>query len=330
MRFGMIGAGGMARLHATMLSSIAGATVVAFADPQLSPAAVELAAQLGAATLASPEELLARSDIDAVVIAVPTDIHQELAVAAARAGKHIICEKPLARTLEQGEAMLAEAERAGVKLAVGHVVRYFPEYAAARDVVQRGELGIPGIVRATRGGRFSFGNDSWFASVERSGGVVLDVMVHEFDWLLWTFGPVERVFARGLAYANMPGTDMAMAVVRFRSGVIGYVEGVWAHPSGFRTSLEISGSGGLLRTDNRQYSPLRYDMFPAPDGTPRSAPPGAWLEDNPYLVQMRAFVSWFDGGPAPRSSAPDALAALHLGLATLDSIRTGKPVTFAE
>lgn len=327
MRFGMIGAGGMARLHASMLAGIEGATVAAFADPQLPQAAVELAERLGADTLASAEALLARQDIDAVVIAVPTDLHRELAVAAARAGKHVVCEKPLARTAQQGEEMLREAERAGVKLAVGHVVRYFPEYAAARERVQRGELGTPGVVRATRGGRFPFGPDSWFAAVERSGGVVLDVMVHEFDWLLWTFGPVERVFAHGLTYANMPGTDMAMAALRFRSGVVGYVEGVWAHPSGFRTSLEISGSGGLLRTDNSHYSPVRFELFPAADGSPRPNPPGAWLADNPYMVQMRDFVRWFAGGPPPRTSASDALDALRLGLATLDSIRTGRAVT---
>jgi UDP-N-acetylglucosamine 3-dehydrogenase len=328
MRFGMIGAGGMARLHAAVLSSIKGMTVVAFADPQLPPAAIEMAHKIGADTLASAEELLARQDIDAVVIAVPTDLHGDMAIAAARAGKHIFCEKPLARTIAQAEALIAETEKAGVKLAVGHVVRYFSEYAAARDMVLRGELGTPGMVRATRGGSFPFGTDSWFASFERSGGVVIDVMIHEFDWLLWTFGPVERIFARGLSYANMPGKDMAMAVLRFRSGVIGYAEGIWAHPSGFRTSLEISGNGGLLRTDNQSTSTLQYDLFPAPDGTRRTLPPGASLEDNPYLVQMREVVRWFEGGPAPRSSAPEALDALRLGLTALDSIRTGQPVTF--
>lgn len=328
MRFGMIGAGGMARVHAAMLSMIPGATVAAFADPQMPPAASELAEKLGAEVLASPTDLLARQDIDAVVIAVPTDIHSDLAVAAARAGKHIVCEKPLARTLEQGESMIAEAERAGVKLAVGQVVRYFPEYASAHNMVQRGEVGTPGIVRASRGGFFPFGPDSWFASFERSGGVVLDVMVHEFDWLLWTFGPVERVFAHGLAYANMPGKDMAMAILRFQSGVIAYVEGVWAHPSGFRTSLEISGSGGLLRADSQNTNPLRYELFPAADGSKRPLPPGGGLEENPYLLQMRDFVRWFNGGPEPRSTATDALGAIRLALATLDSIRTGKPVAF--
>jgi UDP-N-acetylglucosamine 3-dehydrogenase len=330
MRFGMIGAGGMARVHASVLSRIPGVTVAAFADPQMPPAGRELAQQLGADILTTPEALLARSDIDAIVVAVPTDLHCDLVVQAARAGKHVMSEKPLARTVEQGERMLQEADKAGVKLAVGHVVRYFPEYAAAQASVARGDVGTPGVVRAARGGAFPARPGGWFGDFARSGGVVLDVMIHELDWLIWTFGSVERVYARGLLNAGIPDKDMAMAILRFRSGAIGYVEATWARPSGFFTSFEIAGSGGLLRSNNQSTSTLQFSLFPNEDGTPRRAPAGAYLEDEPYTKQMRDIVRWFKGGPEPRTSAADGLEALKIALATIESITTGKAISFGS
>ena len=140
MQVGIIGAGAMGRVHAQALSQIAGVAVAAVGARQPGPAAGELARAHGAELL-NVAELLARPAIDVVVIATPTDSHLELVRAAANAGKQIICEKPLARTLAEGEALIEAARAAGVKLAVGHVVRYFPEYAQARALALSGELG---------------------------------------------------------------------------------------------------------------------------------------------------------------------------------------------
>jgi len=152
-------------------------------------------------------------------------------------------------------------------------------------------------------------------------------MIHDFDWARWTLGPVERVFARGLAYAGRERKDMAMAVLRFRGGAIGYVEGSWADPSVFRTTLEGSGSAGLLRHDSRQSAPLKFELFPAEASAAVVAVPGGGLHEDPYVAQMRDFARWLMGGPPPRCAAEDALEALRISLAALDSIRTGLPVT---
>ena len=328
MRFGVIGAGTMSRVHGEALSKIAGVEVIAFGAPRFPDATRTLATQLDAELLLSAEAVVDRSDIDAVVVAVPTDKHHEIAIAAAQTGKHVICEKPLARTLADGTALIEATERAGVKLAVGQVVRYFPEYAAARDVVISDQIGTPGIARTTRGAGFPQVPSNWYASLERSGGVVLDMMIHDFDWLRWTFGPVERLHARGLAYANRPSRDMAMVILRFTSGAMGYAEGSWSYPSGFRTTLEISGSDGLLRTSSRSSTPLTYEMFPAADAQAGVALPVGGSEETPYITQMRDFVRWFGGGPAPRCSPIEALEALRIGLAALESVRTGKPMVF--
>src|SRR5262245_45502622 len=112
MRIALIGAGTMGRIHAEALSRIANVDVVAFGAPTLPPEPAALMERLGAIHLPSAAAVLERPDVDAVVVAVPTDVHHEIVVAAARAGKQIICEKPLARTREQGEAMLAAVAQA--------------------------------------------------------------------------------------------------------------------------------------------------------------------------------------------------------------------------
>ncbi len=325
MQVGIIGAGVMGRVHAQALGQIAGVAVAAVGARQPGPAAAELARAHGAELL-SVAELLARPDIDAVVIATPTDSHLELVRAAAQAGKQIICEKPLARTQAEGEALIEAARAAGVKLAVGHVLRYFPEYAQARALAQGGELGQLGTIRATRGAGFPTVAGDWYADNARSGGVALDLMIHDFDWVRWVGGPVERVYARGLAYAGLARKDMAMVTLRFASGAIGYVEGSWAYPGEFRTSFEIAGSAGLVRHASRESSPLRFELFPADQATAGVAVPSGGLHEDPYLAQMRDFVAWLRGGPPPRASTSDALEALRVSLAALESIRDDRPI----
>jgi UDP-N-acetylglucosamine 3-dehydrogenase len=319
----------MGRTHAAALSAIDGVILAAISTRSALPAAAELARAHGAELL-SVDQMLARSDIDTVVIATPTDTHLELVRTAAQAGKQIICEKPLARTLAEGEALIDAARRAGVKLALAHVVRYFPEYAQARDAVRRGEIGTPHMLRATRGGSFPTVAGGWYANSARSGGVALDLMIHDFDWARWAFGPIERVYASGLTFAGHAGKDAAMVALRFSSGALGYAEGSWCYPSGFRTSFELAGSGGLLRHDSRRSQPLRYELAPGEPGQAGVALPAGGLHDDPYLLQMRDFVQWLRGGQTPRCTAEDAFEALRISLAALESIQTGRPVTLRE
>ena len=168
MRIGIIGAGTMARIHTAALRQLEDVQVVAVGARDVTEQMAGVIAELGCESFPSAAGVCAHPEVDAVVVAVPTDAHAEVVIEAARAGKHIFCEKPLARTLEQGEAMLAAVAEAGVKFAVGHVVRYFPEYAAAHEMVVRGELGTPGVARTTRGAGFPQVAGNWYADLERS------------------------------------------------------------------------------------------------------------------------------------------------------------------
>jgi predicted dehydrogenase len=316
----------MGRLHAEALQRVAPGSVAAFVARHPSQEALELAHALDAAILPSVAAALTRQDLDTLVVATPTDTHAEIVIGAAQAGKQVICEKPLARTLDDGERMLEATSRAGVKLAVAQVVRYFPEYAAARDMVLRGELGTPGVARVTRVSSFPAVAGDWYTDFGRSGGVTLDMMIHDFDWLRWTFGPVERIYARGLARSGVARKDATMAVLRFRSGALGYAEGSWCYPGGFRTTFEISGSDGLVRAASRATAPLSFELFPDGGNGPGVSVPSGGLNEDPYVLQMRDFVRWFAGGAAPRCSGEDAFEALRVALAALDSVTSERPV----
>lgn len=322
MRYGVIGGGGMASYHAHNLTLIPTATLVACAAFEFNDAIRATAQEVGATCTASVADLCARTDIDAVVIATPTDTHAQVALLAMQAGKHVLVEKPLARTLADAQLMLGASHHYGVKLLCGQVVRYFREYATAHQLITRGDIGTVAVARTTRCGTYPAAH-TWYADTARSGGVALDLLIHDLDWLRWTFGEVTRVYARGLIDRAIPNRDTVMVILRFASGVIGYAESNWSYPSGFHTSLEVAGSNGIVahRNDDVLDLSLRSQVG---SGAQLVADPLA-LED-PYLAQLSDFTQWCAGGTVPRSTAHDSYEALRLSLAVLESIQTGRPV----
>src|SRR5262245_51177634 len=205
--------------------------------------AVALAAKHGGQAFAALEQLLSQSDI--IDICTPPSAHAAATIDAARAGKQVVCEKPIARHLADACAMIAACESAGVRLFVAHVVRFFPEFVRAKAVLDSGALGRLGVVRSVRGGAPP-GHSQWFSDIEQSGGVTLDLAIHDIDYMRWLCGDVARVFARGLTFRSLT-VDHTLITLRFASGVIGHIEASWAFPAGnFRTALELAGTEGLL------------------------------------------------------------------------------------
>jgi len=173
----------------------------------------------------------------------------------------------------------------------------------------------------------------WFTDPARSGGVIGDLMVHDIDWLLWCFGPVERVYARALtprlASGQLQRLDYALATIRHKSGVVAHLEATWADPGGFATQFEIAGDGGLLSHDSRRTAPLSValrEQEGAPGGGVQMPSSPLSPEGDPFYKEVAAFAKAVrDGGPAP-VPAWDGRAAVEVALAALESVRTGEAV----
>src|SRR5829696_6058977 len=164
-------------------------------------------------------------DVEVVDICLPTAFHSDLAVRAAGEARHVILEKPIARTIEDAQEILDSFCGDGPRLFVGHVVRFFPEYVGIKEKIDAGDLGTVGVVRTSRRSPFLLGWNDWYADWRVSGGVLLDLVIHDFDFLRWALGEVERVYARGVLGREYNRLDYVLATLRFESGAIAHVEG---------------------------------------------------------------------------------------------------------
>ncbi|SFJ02452.1 Predicted dehydrogenase [Paenibacillus sp. UNC496MF] len=326
MRIALIGAGAMGTVHAEAHARNPRAELVGIVDAR-PDAAAALAERLGTRAYAALDELLADAEPDVVDICLPTPLHKEYVLRAAALGKHAICEKPIAGNLADARAMIGACKSAGVHLYIGHVVRFFPEYAQARELVRAGEIGDVGTVRAERVSSAPSGYNGWYADFAQSGGVLLDLLLHDFDWLRWTFGDVERVYARGLhASGDASGPDHAFATLRFRSGAIGYANGSWAFPEGFATRLEVAGNGGILSVNSEDAVTNRTRLAARSADRPAVQVPRSALAASPYDDELAHFLRCIEDGIAPVVTAEDAYEALRISLACLHSAATGTAV----
>jgi len=325
MRVGIAGTGFMGSAHADGWAQT-GAKIVGFVAETVQEAE-PLAAQYGAAVYKNLSAL--HQDVDVLDICTPTHLHYEQVLLAAEAGKHIICEKPLALTVEQGQAMLAACRRAGVRMLVAHVVRFFPEYAQAKAIAANGDVGRIGVVRLTRGSyrpKKPVGN--WFLDESRSGGIILDLMIHDFDYARWVAGEVERVYAKKLSTAPPEaGVDYALAILKHRSGALSHVAGAWAYPPPtFRTGLEISGDGGVIQFESDATAPIQNLIRKLDANAPDVALPSSPTLESPYTTQIKEFYAALVEDHPARVSAEDGLAAVQIALAARQSAQTGQAV----
>jgi predicted dehydrogenase len=328
LKIGVLGTGGMGTYHSHLLRQIPEVEIVGVVAKPANEADA-LAGDLGVRRYDTPEELLDDPKIDAVLIATPTPCHAELVVAAAQRGKHVFCEKPLARHLDEGRQAVEACQQANVRLMVGHVVRFFPEYARIKDLIEQGAIGKPVVLRFTRGGPFPrMGTPSWYADPAASGGVILDLMLHDIDTLRWYCGDIERVYAHSVT-GRVKERDYALVIMRMASGAIAHLEASWAHPGGFRTRCEVAGDAGMLTVDSRDSSPIQAEMWTVEGRSGGVALPESPLAENPYLVELRQWIDHIVRGAPLRVTPEDALKALQAGLAAMESAATGRVITLA-
>jgi predicted dehydrogenase len=326
MKVGIVGVGFMGTTHAAGWAETPAEIVGFTAETQQE--AGNIAQQYETQIYPSLEEML--PDVDVVDICSPTHLHYEMAMKAAAAGKHIICEKPLARTTAQAQKIVAACQKAGVQLLVAHVVRFFPEYALARAAVAEGQIGKPGVIRLHRGSyRPKKPAGNWFLDEVKSGGILMDLMIHDYDYARWIGGEVESVSARRVTQRHPEApVDYGLVILSHRSGALSHIAGAWAYPPPtFRTHLEIAGDRGLIEFDSDGTAPihnliLRTGGADAPDVGLPSSP----VSESPYTTQLKEFYEAIAEGKPARVSASDGLAAVQIAEAALESAYSGQPV----
>jgi UDP-N-acetyl-2-amino-2-deoxyglucuronate dehydrogenase len=266
-RFGLLGCGRIAKRHSELLGGnhIDGAILVAVCDP-VRPRADAIASKFGVAASYDMAEFLSRKDIDAVAVLTPSGMHAEHAIACARAGKHVVVEKPMALRLQDADDMMRACDEAGVKLFVVKQNRFNVPVVKAREALEAGRFGklILGTVRVRWCRDQSYyDQDDWRGTWACDGGVLTNQASHHVDMLEWFFGDVVSVHARGVtALADIETEDTAIATLKFRNGALGIIEATTAaRPTDLEGSLSILGAGGTVEIAGFAVNQIRHWRF---------------------------------------------------------------------
>lgn len=326
----VIGAGGhMGRLHAQTYASLDAARLVAVCDVD-EAAAREVAAQYGAAAYASADSLLARADIQAVSICTPDQLHLAPVLAATRAGKHVLLEKPIATTLDDARAIAGACAAAGVTLLVGHVLRFDPRFVAAKQALDSGELGALQTLFTRRA-------NSVAAQDRLQGRVSLPMFlgVHDYDLLRWYAGSeVAEVVARSrwglLQRAGYHVEDATTAILTFESGVMATSELSWILPRPFGPGgdhrVDLNGDAGCLKIASLESGVTKSSAAGNVWVDPFTAPTVYGVQAGSFANELRHFLRAARGLEPPALTPDDAIAALEIALAVTNAASTRQPV----
>ncbi len=293
LNIGIIGAGRIGRVHAENLAfRLPEAAVAAIADVN-SAAARQVAERCGIPRVAgSAAEILSDPAIEAVLICSSTDTHAGLIVEAARAGKHIFCEKPVDHTLARIDRALEAVAAAGVKLQIGFNRRFDPNFARVRQAVAGGEIGTPHLMHI-------ISRDPApppIAYVKVSGGIFLDMTIHDFDMARFLIGDeVEEIYTSAAvrvdpAIGEAGDLDTVLLVLRFRNGVIATIDNSRKAVYGYDQRVEVFGSGGAISTLNCYPNQA---VVSTGESVRRDLPLNFFMEryTESFVSELRAFVS---------------------------------------
>ncbi len=343
-RIGIIGSRFVASLHAEALTRVPGVELAAACSPN--PDHIwEFHRRFGIPhAFADYHDMLESGLIDAVTVACPNDLHCEVTLAAAAAGKHVFVDKPLALSLAECDQMIEACRAAGVVLMYGENLCFAPKYVRAKALADEGALGSVYYARQLE---CHFGPHSdWFWDVSRSGGgVLMDMGCHSIAWCRWIFGnaPVESVHAEIGTFVHRErtrGDDHSLVIMRFApaeahpNGGLGVAENSWARAGGLDDRAEIYGSKGLTVADIARGSALNTYSGPGYSYAGEKAPrtkgwtwtsfEEAWNYGFPQ--EMAHFVECIEQGKQPLLTGEDGRAVLEIICAAYQSARTGQRV----
>ncbi len=327
-KIGIAGAGRIGQRHTeNLLTQIPNAHLVAVADVEKKKAQ-ELAEKCGKIRWYHDyERMLEQKDIEAVLISASTNVHKEIIINAAKKGKHIFCEKPIALTLEETNEALAAVQKARVLMQVGFMRRFDSALFSAKEEIDKGTIGKPLVFNAVS--RDPEGPSLAYARV--SGGLFVDSSIHDIDLARWFMGSeVEKVYAEGRVliypeYKEFGDVDVALTTLTFKNGSLANIENSRRSGYGYDTRVEIVGSEGTLQVGylrNSRFlllnkSGVSHDVVPS------------WVErfTGAFVHELQHFMDCVIDNKTPLVTGVDGKKALEIALAATKSCQKGIPVT---
>lgn len=335
LRFGIIGCGRIAPKHAESITALDEAELVAVCDivPEQAQA---FADKYGAEPYTDYKELLKRSDIDIVTIATPSGLHAEIGMEAAKAGKHVMVEKPMAMTLETADALIKACKEAGVKLAVIHQNRFNKSIKLLRKALEEGRFGKlthgQATVRWNRNDDY-YRQAPWRGTKLQDGGVLMNQSIHNIDLLQWMFGPVESVFGyTTTALRKIEMEDVGTAVIKFKNGALGLIEAASTiYPKNIEETLNVFGETGSVVVGGIAVN--RIEVWEFPDSETEKQAIFASQESDPPTVYgfghreiISDMIEAVRDDREPAVPGEEGRKALEIILAIYECQETGVPV----
>jgi predicted dehydrogenase len=323
-KFGIIGYGFMGKTHTANLLRHPNALVTAiYSIPGTTeiPTSVKFYTDSWKSVIDDPE-------VEVIVIATPTPSHKEIACYAAEKKKHIFVEKPMARTVEDCTKIIEAAQKFGVKLWIGHVLRFWPSYKAAYTAThdKNTSIGNLKMIRTRRLSNFP-GWSNWFGDEAQSGGCILDLSIHDIDFATWIMNQsVRGVYCEALRLPELKinAWGLSMTILTFENGSMAYCESSWAGSKSFpfSTECEIIGTEGIIRFDSRMPNPL--NIFG--DSVISNSP----IEEDGYYAEIDAFIQCILNNSPPLVSGEMGRYAVGLCIAAIKSAEEKRIISVKE
>ncbi len=340
LRFALIGCGDIGILRAQALARAAGCRLVVTADTDAAKAATVAAIVPGAVSVADWRLAIARDDVDAVIVSTPPSLHQEMTIAALEAGKHVLCEKPLARTPDECRAMVAAAERTGRRLATGFNYRFYPSFSKARALLDSGIIGELDHIRSYGGYSATSHNQPWVHDAGTVGGGALrDIGIHLIDLTRDFLGDVAEV--KGVSSGRVwkyPGCeDNGFALLTSSRGNLAAVHASWTEWRKYQFRIEIYGSRGCIRAtcfpmmtqvtwaaQTAGRTQTKTDWFPR-WALGEKLKSYKWVVVESFVDELQAFAAWVHGNPSRVASGQDGLRAVEIAFAAAGDVGSTRP-----
>jgi len=325
---GLIGVGRMGAIYAEdLVYRVPGAHLVAASD--LNPAAKSGVAELGVKKwYINYQDLLADQEVDAVAIVTPTSTHCEIALEAARAGKAIFCEKPLSISLVEARTTAQAITDSGVFFYMGFMRRFDRGYRAAKQKLDQGAIGKAVTFRASS--RDPFRPSLEYLDPNHSGGIIIDMGIHDIDLARWFMGEIKSVYAIGgvLSYpevSEVGDIDNAIVTLIFESGALGVIDLTRKGVYGYDIRTEILGTDATIKIGYLRETPITLSNS---DGVTHDVVPYFMQRfEQAYIDQLKDFIECLVNDREPSIKCADGVAALEVAVAATQSYKDNRPVS---